>query len=47
MPARLNGSPRQAVFPDGEKVTLSPDQDPRVVFADWLRDRDRSLPGTS
>ena len=32
----LNGSPRQAVFPDGKKVTLSPDQDPRVVFADWL-----------
>ena len=26
----LNGSPRKAVFPDGEKVTLSPDQDPRV-----------------
>lgn len=32
----LNGSPRKTVFPDGEKVTLSPDQDPRVVFADWL-----------
>ena len=32
----LNGSPRKAVFPSGEKVTLSPDQDPRVVFADWL-----------
>ena len=32
----LNGSPRPAVFPDGEKVRLSPDQDPRAVFADWL-----------
>ena len=32
----LNGSPRHAVFPDGRKVTLSPDRDPRVVFADWL-----------
>jgi hypothetical protein len=32
----LNGSPRAAVFPDGKKVTLSPDQDPRAVFAGWL-----------
>ena len=32
----LNGSPRTAVFPDGRKVTLSPDEDPRMVFADWL-----------
>ena len=32
----LNGAPCAAVFPDGEKVKLSPDQDPRVVFADWL-----------
>jgi len=32
----LNGSPRKAVFPSGQKVTLAPDQDPRVVFADWL-----------
>lgn len=32
----LNGSPRPAVLPDGTKVTLSPDKDPRVVFADWL-----------
>ncbi len=32
----LNGSPRETVFPDGVKVKLSPDQDPRVVFADWL-----------
>jgi hypothetical protein len=32
----LNGSPRETVFPDGSKVKLSPDQDPRVMFADWL-----------
>ena len=25
-----------AVFPDGTKVQLSPDRDPREVFADWL-----------
>ena len=32
----LNGAPRAAVFPDGRQVTLSPDKDPRAVFADWL-----------
>jgi hypothetical protein len=32
----LNGSPRQAFFPDGGEVTLSPDLDPRAVFAEWL-----------
>jgi hypothetical protein len=32
----LNGSPRDAVLPDGSTVKLSPDHDPRVVFADWL-----------
>lgn len=32
----LNGSPRRAVFPDGTGVTLTPDRDPRAVFADWL-----------
>jgi len=32
----LNGSPLNAVLPDGTKLQLSPDQDPRVVFADWL-----------
>ena len=32
----LNGSPKKAVFPDGEKVTLTPDKDPRVIFAGWL-----------
>jgi hypothetical protein len=25
-----------AVFPDGKAAALSPEQDPRVVFADWL-----------
>ena len=32
----LNGAPVKAVFPDGKKVTLTPDRDPRAVFADWL-----------
>lgn len=32
----LNGSLQKAVFPDGEKATLSPDRDPRAVFAAWL-----------
>jgi hypothetical protein len=32
----LIGSTRETVFPDGKKVVLAPDQDPRVVFADWL-----------
>ena len=26
----------EAVFPDGTRVKLSPDRDPREVFADWL-----------
>jgi hypothetical protein len=30
------GKPMTAVFPDGTKVTLSPNKDPREVFADWL-----------
>jgi len=30
------GAPLTAVFPDGAKVRLSPDKDPREVFADWL-----------
>lgn len=28
--------PTKAVFPDGKVVQLSPDRDPREVFADWL-----------
>ncbi len=27
------------VFPDGKQVRLTPDRDPRAVFADWLIDR--------
>jgi hypothetical protein len=29
---------RDAVFPDGTTVPLSPDQDPREIFANWLID---------
>ncbi len=29
---------RDAVFPDGTTVPLSPDQDPREIFANWLVD---------
>jgi hypothetical protein len=29
-------APRAAVFPDGKKIELPPDRDPREVFADWL-----------
>src|ERR1035437_9376758 len=32
----LNGSPRDAVLPDGSTLKLSPDKDPRAVFAGWL-----------
>lgn len=32
----LNGAPRAAALPDGQTVTLTPDEDPRVIFADWL-----------
>ena len=28
--------PREAVFPDGRKVQIQPEDDPRRVFADWL-----------
>jgi hypothetical protein len=28
--------PLAAMFPDGTKIQLSPDRDPREVFADWL-----------
>jgi hypothetical protein len=31
-----NRPPAAAFFPDGTQVTLSPDRDPREVFADWL-----------
>jgi hypothetical protein len=31
-----NCTPQTAVLPDGKRVRLSPDRDPREVFADWL-----------
>ncbi len=31
-----NSPPLEAMFPDGAKVQLSPDTDPREVFANWL-----------
>lgn len=34
--AAAGGSSPPAVFPDGTRVRLSPDRDPRGVFADWL-----------
>ncbi len=34
--AAAGGSSPTAVFPDGTRVRLSPDRDPREVFADWL-----------
>ncbi|NQU20878.1 MAG: DUF1553 domain-containing protein, partial [Candidatus Nealsonbacteria bacterium] len=35
-PVLATAGPLAAVFPDGTKVELSPDRDPRDVFADWL-----------
>lgn len=35
-PGALGGSPRTAIFPDGSRTTLSQDNDPRAVFAEWL-----------
>jgi hypothetical protein len=29
-------APQQAVFPNGKKIKLPPDKDPREIFADWL-----------
>lgn len=34
-PVSENG-PLAAMFPDGTKITIPPDRDPREVFADWL-----------
>ena len=31
-----SGAPKDATFPDGTKVRLSADSDPRAVFAQWL-----------
>ena len=35
-PGSLKTEPLVATFPDGTSVRIRPDQDPRVVFADWL-----------
>jgi hypothetical protein len=35
-PPLASSAPQTAVFPDGTRVLLSPDRDPREVFADWL-----------
>ncbi|HEX9045590.1 MAG TPA: DUF1553 domain-containing protein, partial [Verrucomicrobiae bacterium] len=32
----VNGAGRETVLPDGKKVTLTVDKDPRAVFAEWL-----------
>jgi hypothetical protein len=34
--ANLAARPLDAIFPDGKRVTIPPDRDPREVFADWL-----------
>jgi hypothetical protein len=31
-----NTAPQTAILPDGKRIKLSPDRDPREVFADWL-----------
>jgi hypothetical protein len=36
LPERAVSPPLEAMFPDGTKVMLSPNRDPREVFADWL-----------
>ena len=36
LPGATNRSPLEATFPDGSKIQLPPDRDPREVFADWL-----------
>jgi hypothetical protein len=34
--ARTNRVPLEAIFPDGTRIKLPPNRDPREVFADWL-----------
>ena len=36
LPLGAGGKPQPAIFPDGAVATLSPGQDSRAVFADWL-----------
>jgi hypothetical protein len=31
-----NSPPQEAIFPDGTRIKLPPNRDPREVFADWL-----------
>jgi hypothetical protein len=33
---QVPAGPREAVFPDGKKVQIQPEDDPRQIFADWL-----------
>jgi hypothetical protein len=35
-PPPTNTAPQSAIFPGGKAVKLSPERDPREVFADWL-----------
>ncbi|MCL4401202.1 MAG: DUF1549 and DUF1553 domain-containing protein [Acidobacteria bacterium] len=35
-PGKMKTAPAEAVFPDGTRVRLSADRDPRELFADWL-----------
>jgi len=35
-PAPVKSVPHEAIFPDGTKIKLPSDRDPREVFADWL-----------
>ncbi len=42
----LDPTPVQTIktkYPDGKSVTISPDQDPRLVFADWLIQPDNKV----
>jgi hypothetical protein len=32
----IGSAPKLATFPDDSKVTLTPDKDPRAIFANWL-----------
>ncbi len=36
--SRLDGNASWATFPDGKRIKLTSDRDPREVFADWLID---------
>jgi hypothetical protein len=36
IPVRTNPAPTEATFPDGVRIKLPADRDPREIFADWL-----------